>query len=751
MMPLAAYADRLSVRPGETIRFHVANATGETVTARLVRVICSDANPAGPGILTETMDAKVEKLAEPGPAEVLRGSFAIVEGLETWLSGASFTFVCRVFPTGLGGRRQALLARLEEDRQRGFALMLTNDGRLRGSMGSGDGFANVDTEKALSERCWHRVWMRFDAGTRALHVGFSRMEGDADAFGGFEPVAAGVSLGERDPPAADGPLLMAAADHQSPNAHFNGKLEGPALYDHALSDSEIHSLLCGQEPDGAVARWDFAQDIAGSRIVEVGPNAIHGRLVNTPARGMTGAEWSGREMCFRHAPTEYGAIHFHEDDMDDCNWPTAFRWRVPDGTHSSVYALLLTAGATEENVPFHVVPPKGRATADIAVLASTFTYTIYANHARPEWDRDPKWQTDWREQTAAWGGYPHNPAEHREYGLSTYNYHTDGSGISIASWKRPMLNVRIGYLTYPYEEIRASGLRHFPADSHLNAWLESKGYDYDIITDWELHHEGADLLKRYRVVLTGSHPEYHTGQMLDALEAYRTSGGRFCYLGGNGFYWKIALSPEHDGVIEIRRGEGGIRAWAAEPGEYYNQFDGEYGGLWRRNGRPPQHLCGVGFTAQGNFLGSYYRKRAQAADQRVAWIFDGVEEETFGDHGMSGHGAAGFELDRTDKRLGTPEHAIVLASSENHPPDAPWVLVPEEVLTHLVTWPGEPARDLIRADLTFFECPNGGAVLSTGSITFCGSLVTNNFDNDVSRILDNVVRRFLDPTPFEMP
>jgi len=92
-----------------------------------------------------------------------------------------------------------------------------------------------------------------------------------------------------------------------------------------------------------------------------------------------------------------------------------------------------------------------------------------------------------------------------------------------------------------------------------------------------------------------------------------------------------------------------------------------------------------------------------------------------------------------------------LASSENHPPDAPWVLVPEEMLTHLVTWPGEPARDLIRADLTFFECPNGGAVLSTGSITFCGSLVTNDFNNDVSRILDNVVRRFLDPTPFEMP
>ncbi len=213
----------------------------------------------------------------------------------------------------------------------------------------------------------------------------------------------------------------------------------------------------------------------------------------------------------------------------------------------------------------------------------------------------------------------------------------------------------------------------------------------------------------------------------------------------------MALSPEKPGVIEIRRGEGGIRAWAAEPGEYYNQFDGEYGGLWRRNGRPPQHLCGVGFTAQGNFAGSYFRKRPAASDPRVSWIFDGVDSEIFGDHGLSAHGAAGFELDRCDKRLGTPLHAVVVASSENHPADAPWVLVPEEMLTHLVTWPGEPARDLIRADMTFFETPGGGAVFSTGSITFCGSLLSNDGDNDVSRLLENVFRRFLDPAPFELP
>ena len=70
-----------------------------------------------------------------------------------------------------------------------------------------------------------------------------------------------------------------------------------------------------------------------------------------------------------------------------------------------------------------------------------------------------------------------------------------------------------------------------------------------------------------------------------ALEAYVRGGGRLMYLGGNGFYWRIAHHPTRPGVIEVRRAEGGVRAWAAEPGEYHHSFTGEYGGLWRRNGR----------------------------------------------------------------------------------------------------------------------------------------------------------------------
>jgi N,N-dimethylformamidase len=93
-----------------------------------------------------------------------------------------------------------------------------------------------------------------------------------------------------------------------------------------------------------------------------------------------------------------------------------------------------------------------------------------------------------------------------------------------------------------------------------------------------------------------------------------------------------------------------------------------------------------------------------------------------------------------DYRLGSPENVILLASSEN--PPASFVLVPEEHLTHVATWAGEPLPDLLRADMVYFETANGGAVFSTGSITFCGSLSYNQYDNNISRIVENVLRRF---------
>ena len=58
MIPLIGYADRMSVRPGETINFKVSSSGPDPYTASLVRLICSDPNPDGPGIKEETISAE---------------------------------------------------------------------------------------------------------------------------------------------------------------------------------------------------------------------------------------------------------------------------------------------------------------------------------------------------------------------------------------------------------------------------------------------------------------------------------------------------------------------------------------------------------------------------------------------------------------------------------------------------------------------------------------------------------------------
>jgi hypothetical protein len=79
----------------------------------------------------------------------------------------------------------------------------------------------------------------------------------------------------------------------------------------------------------------------------------------------------------------------------------------------------------------------------------------------------------------------------------------------------------------------------------------------------------------------------------------------------------------------------------------------------------------------------------------------------------------------------------------------PWLLdgrrqtvLPEELVSHLATLSGERPKDLIRAEIVYFETTAGGAVFSTRSITFCGSVSGNDYDNNVSRMLENMLWRF---------
>ena len=74
-------------------------------------------------------------------------------------------------------------------------------------------------------------------------------------------------------------------------------------------------------------------------------------------------------------------------------------------------------------------------------------------------------------------------------------------------------------------------------------------------------------------------------------------------LGGNGFYWRVARNKALPHTIEVRRAEGGIRTWQAEPGEYFHQMDGALGGMWRRSRRPRRSWWGWGSPCKGHSRG----------------------------------------------------------------------------------------------------------------------------------------------------
>ncbi len=732
MLPITGYPDRYSVAPGETIAFKVSSASETPYEARLVRVISGDPNPAGPGIREEPVAADFAGRYPSRVQPIHSGSWARVAAATPLDALQSFTVCATIWPTlPRLARRQGLVSRLDAESGAGFSLELDTDGSVRATVSDGAASLDARVGKTLRARAWYRVFLSYDASAGVLRVGQQALE---PALMVDDSGSAFARASLRGACTGSGDLVFAARAGDPPRDHYNGKLEAPRIREGAMdAEAALGSAGGGDAGEDSVAAWDFSKEMSTARIVDTGPNAMHGETVNLPARAMKGSRWTGEEMCWRHAPDHYGAIHFHDDDLHDCGWETDFSFEVPEDFRSGAYAVRLRSGDDEDMIPFFVRAAPGRAQSSACVLFPVFTYTVYANFARGNID------DAYRAQAARWGARTWTPDENPEYGISTYNHHRDGSGVSYSSRLRPILNQRSGYCAYA-DPLGGSCLRHFPADTHLLAWLDAMDHDFDVITDEDLDAEGVDAIAPYRVVMTTSHPEYHTPASLDALRDYTEQGGRLMYLGGNGFYWRVATNPDYPGAVEIRRGETGIRAWAAEPGEYYNAFDGGYGGLWRNSGRAPQRLAGVGFISQGDFHGFSYHRLPASRDPRAAWIFEGIDDEILGDFGLSGGGAAGFELDWLDPSLGSPAHALVLARSRDH--DETFVLVPEEILTHHDTRPRQPARDIMRAEIVYFETPKGGAVFSVGSISFCGSLPHNGFDNNISRMVDNVLRRF---------
>jgi N,N-dimethylformamidase len=721
---VVGYAVPWSVRQGEPLQLMLSADAPVNAQVALRRI----------GAGTERIELGT---VEVSPQRTVSGSCVLVPLARTALPAGAFVGAVLCMPTR-PRRRQTLLA------QRGDAarwwLGLDGEGRPAAECGpaTAEGGARTRLDIPLVAGAWYLVACQFDpeAGmalaceplaytsawwtepTRAVHGGRSAAAGPLPVAGPLD-----ATLGIAAEPGAGGDWRDC----------FDGKLEAPAIVSGRLDDGLVGALLAGSVPAGRVlAAWDLAGAASGRvRASGTAVTALDGELRNTPLPAVTGHSWNGSATDPRLAPEQYRALHFHADDLDDCGWEPAVELELPAAARSGVYVAEVAApGRRPAEIPFFV-RPGGAPDAPLLFLAPTASYLAYAND-------HPVSDGDFSEATAGRTPLLYEDDlllhEHREWGLSMYDAHLDGSGVAISSSRRPMVNL------YPSHRYHV-GPWQLPSDVFLLEWLDEHGLAYDVATDEDLHREGEALLAPYRAVVTGTHPEYDSTAMLDAIEAYVRGGGRLAYLGANGFYWRVAFDPKRPYVMELRRGQSGSRAWESAPGENHLAYSGETGGLWRHLGRAPQKLTGVGYAGQGFDASGWYRRLPASGDPRSAWIFDGVETETFGTTGRIGGGAVGQELDRCDSDLGSPADALVLATSEGL--SEAYQRCVEEVP---FTLPGLSALvdPAVRADVVYHVKPGGGAVFATGSIAWCGAL---GVDPAVSRITANVLRRFCDPAP----
>ena len=716
MHDLTGYPDRWSVKPGDMIRFMVSSTANRDISLRFVRHLCADPNPAGPGYAEIPMPTPLDGSRAGLEQPAFLGSFAKAHLQADIQNGVRLS--ATIWPTTPRKGVQGVLAvRIGAWH---FALGIGPNGGAIATTTAPDG---TTTSAEVAQKLIERRWTELSAELTADGHLTIRQSPHAPLWD------TGAATAQATPPQSGPADIFIAAlpstDAFPASAHFNGKIERPTI----------------ATPAGPLASWNFSLGIGTQTATDTGPRQAHAELLNLPTSAMTGSNWTGDIHDWKTAPDQYGAIHFHDDDQGPLGWDESFALTIPDDWPSGFYAAHISNDHGQDYIPFIVRPAKP--TADVVLVVPTFTYQVYGCHVRPGRGEEIAGRA------AAWNSLPETPDMNPQFGLSTYNHHSDGSGVSLVTQHRPMLDTRPRQFVLMDPAEKGSGTSRLVSDAYIHQWLTTIGIDHDVITDHDLHEEGEAALASYRVAIAGQHPEYLSLRMMQSYEAYLAAAGRLIYLGGNGFYWRAEPSPDLPNTIEVRRAEGGIRVWETMPGESYHSFGGGYGGLWRRVGHSGHRLVGINFSVQGRHLGFPYKFIDGINNPRVTFMTEGLDLKpgtAFGDAGYMGGGAAGFELDTVNPKYGSPPHALVVAKAVVlHPDYGP---VNEDMLIHRHPLAQE---DWSCADMTFFETAAGGAVFSVGSMTYAGSLMVNAGNTMLSHLTANVVRRFADPVPFELP
>lgn len=386
-MRLTGYSDKFSVHPGDTIKFYVNCAGPAEYSAEIVHLIHGDTNPRGPGVIEPSVLADVNKTYKGRRQIIHSGSYGYVADTPLFHTD-SFTLQCWIWSTtpktdSRYWKHGAQGIVTHWCGGKGYGLFINEEGALELRIAA----VAVGNGLRLRDHAWHFIAATYDAAT-----GKAVLFHEPQVVYALDPEIAPVEATVPSLSHCHAPLVIGGYTAEENGAakpaqtlsgcwitgHYNGKIDSPRLCNRALSRLEIEMMKGGVKPalserrhsgptgalsEAIIGAWDFSDGIDTLECRDQGPFLLHGRFVNCPTRAMTGYNWSGTNFDWKHAASEYGAVHFHDDDLDDARWEVDFEWTVPAGTKSRFYAAkLTTADGDEDYIPFWVVPRLGEAT-----------------------------------------------------------------------------------------------------------------------------------------------------------------------------------------------------------------------------------------------------------------------------------------------------------------------------------------------------------------------------------------------------
>ncbi len=745
-LKLTGYADPLSVKRSETVRFYV-NSEDREYVASIVRLM-------GPSdldrdkVVDERVASSIDGSYNGVAQKLIAGSCGIVDGLDL-SSARGFTVRVWLRPMYIGEEIQTVLSASNEDGVI-YALKVDETGCLVLSVAGSEGTAEIVGDQPLIQGEWYGAVASYDAevGRAFVHQWLVSGWPSETTCSTAKRMRCGCLNG------TDARLTVAAVSKDSRfGEHFDGRIYRPTIFS---GPSKIDNMADLIERPGArssrsdvIGEWDFSLEMDSDLIIDVSGRDSHGRLHQVPARAVKGPFYSYRELDWRQAPDDYGAIHFHSDDMQDAGWVETHAWEVPRDLPSGVYALKLEIEGRVDWVPFFVVPStrdEAKPKAKIAVLYSTFNYLAYTHfHSIPrfimtnhmpwlpfdiKWNFDHDLYIDEQQQEAF---------DHLEMGGGFYDRHRDLSAVMYSSTRRPLLNWRPDV-----KFCHTNAPQHLAEDIYLELWLRHEGLEHDALTEHVLHEEGSDLLRCYDTLIIPSHPEYWSDQLLTTLHDFQFQGGNVMLLGANEFSWVTSVDKNRPWLVECRKGLSPM--YGVEQAELHHSTTGEPGADWTLRARSPGLACGMDICALGwpESKAANYNRLPESYESEFSFVFDGVDQSKFGDFGYGQNSAAGHEISSvfSGAGYGRPVRIARLATSQG-------THARSMRGTHYAYMaednPVEGNRSpLVGADIAMFESPNGGRTFHVGSIHWLNSIAWNDFDNDIARITGNVLRAFLD-------